>query len=83
MKEKKKKLDNVPQLVSITSIKAEGELTLRKAVRQYLGLDGQQKLYLEIAHEIILSAKVDRGIPIEIDSKNRICLPNEVLKIFH
>ncbi|MHC4203905.1 MAG: hypothetical protein ACYSTT_04595 [Planctomycetota bacterium] len=81
MKEKKKKLDNVPQLVSITSIKAEGELTLRKAVRQYLGLDGQQKLYLEIAHEIVLSAKVDRGIPIEIDSKNRICLSDEVLNI--
>ena len=81
MTEKNKKLDIVPQLVSITSVSAEGMLTLRKAVRQYLGINGQKKLYLEITREIILSAMADRGIPIELDSKNRICLSNEVLNI--
>jgi len=81
MTDKKKKLDNVPQLVSITSVTAEGMLTLRKAVGQYLGIDGKRKLYLETAGEIILSVKAGKGKPIEIDSKNRICLSNKVLNI--
>ena len=78
MKEKKKKSDDIPQLVSITSVTAEGMLTLRKVVRQYLGIDGQKKLYLKTTSEIILSAKAGKGKPIEIDQKNRIFLPNEV-----
>lgn len=81
MTENKKKLINVPQLVSITSVTAEGILSLRKAVRQYLGINGQKKLHLETAHEIILSAQAGKGKPIEIDSKDRICLPSEVLNI--
>ncbi|MFC1605142.1 hypothetical protein ACFL5F_08975, partial [Planctomycetota bacterium] len=81
MTEIKKKIDLVPQLVSITPVSAEGMLTLRKAVRQYLGIDGQKKLYLETAHEIILSARTGKGKPIKIDSKNRICLPSEVLNL--
>jgi bifunctional DNA-binding transcriptional regulator/antitoxin component of YhaV-PrlF toxin-antitoxin module len=82
MTEKKKMLDTVPQLVSITSVTAEGILTLRKAVRQYIGVDDKRKLYLEKkTGEIILSAGAGKGKPIEIDSKNRICLPSEVLNI--
>jgi len=81
MKEKKKKHDNIPQLVSITSVTTEGMLNLRKAVRQYLEVDGKRKLYIKIKGEIILSAKSDKGKPIEMDSKNRICLPNEVLNL--
>ena len=81
MIEKKKKFDIVPQLVSITSVTAEGMLTLRKVVCQYLGIEGKKKLYLETAREIILSAKAGNGKSIEIDSKNRICLPDKVLNL--
>ena len=81
MNEKIMKLDDVPQLVSITSITAEGILTLRKAVRQYLGLNGKRKLYHKTNGEIILSTRPGKGKLIDIDSKNRICLHKDMLNL--
>jgi hypothetical protein len=73
--------DRIPQLISVVSVTAEGKLALRKAVRQHLGLNGKRRLYLKMEREIVLSVKARKGKPIEIDSKNRIHLSNEVLDI--
>lgn len=73
--------ERILQLIAIVPLKAEGYLNLKKAVRQYLGLNENRTLYLDTKDEITLSTKSGRGKRLTVDTKNRIHLSEEVLKI--
>ena len=74
--------DGIPQIVAIVSISADGRLNLKKAVRQHLGLGDGQTLFLDMQDEIILSTEEGKavGLPLEIEKRSRISLPEDVLK---
>jgi hypothetical protein len=65
---------NVPQVVAITLLSAEGKLTLNKAVRQYLGLQTGQSLFLDMEEEILLSTAAT-GTEVPVDKRNCVSLP--------
>jgi bifunctional DNA-binding transcriptional regulator/antitoxin component of YhaV-PrlF toxin-antitoxin module len=71
----------VPQVVAITSISTEGKLTLKKAIRQYIGLQTGQLLFLDVGAEILLSMAAT-GMEVPVDRRNRISLPERVLEKF-
>jgi bifunctional DNA-binding transcriptional regulator/antitoxin component of YhaV-PrlF toxin-antitoxin module len=71
--------ESVPQVVAITSISAEGKLTLKKAVRQYLGLQTGQSLFLDVREEILLSTAAI-GAEVPVDKRNCVSLPGRALE---
>ena len=70
---------SVPQVVAITSISAEGKLTLKKAVRQYLGLQAGQSIFLDMREEILLSTAAT-GAEVPVDKRNCVNLPGRALE---
>jgi hypothetical protein len=72
------KFERVPQIVAIVPFTLDGRLSLKKAVREHLGLGDQRILYLDMQAEIILSTAVV-GDALAIDRKNRVHLPRKAL----
>ena len=70
---------DVPQVVAIVSISAEGKLTLKKAVRQHLALRPDQALFLDMRREIVLSTNAT-GAEVPVDKRNRVSLPERALE---
>jgi hypothetical protein len=70
--------EDIPQVVAIVSVPANGRINLKKAVRQHLGLEADQPLYLSLADEITLSTKATDAA-IALEKGNRITLPDNVL----
>jgi hypothetical protein len=66
--------ENIPQVVAIVSISAEGKLTLKKAVRQHLALQPGQSLFLDMQKELLLSTDAV-GSEVPVDERNRVGLP--------
>ncbi|MBM3240171.1 hypothetical protein FJZ31_28130 [Candidatus Poribacteria bacterium] len=68
--------DGIPQVISVVPVSSEGNVNLKKNVRDYLGTsDGA--LYLIVEKEILLTT--ERA---DIQAKirgNRLCLPEEIL----
>ena len=62
--------ENIPQVVAIVSISAEGKLTLKKAVRQHLALQPGQSLFLDMQKELLLSTDAV-GSEVPVDERNR------------
>jgi hypothetical protein len=68
---------DIPQIVTIVSVPANGRISLKKAVRQHLGLESGQPLYLSTAHEITVSTEA-QGDQIALEKGNRITLSEQV-----
>ena len=69
--------ENVPQVITIVPVSRGGKVSLKKAVREYLG-SGDQRLHLSQRGEVMLScARSERGRPVEMHG-NRIILPHEI-----
>ena len=66
--------ENIPQVVAVVSISAEGKLTLKKAVRQHLTLQPGQSLFLDMQKELLLSTDAV-GAEVPVDERNRVGLP--------
>ena len=69
----------IPQIVAIVHVSREGIISLKKAVRQHLGIENAQTLYLDLRDEVLLSAKPSTGQETPLMKGNRIRLPEEVL----
>jgi bifunctional DNA-binding transcriptional regulator/antitoxin component of YhaV-PrlF toxin-antitoxin module len=68
----------IPQIIAIVSVPANGRISLKKAVRQHLGLQNGQPLFLHIGDEITLSSD-PQGATVALGKGNRITLPEDVL----
>jgi bifunctional DNA-binding transcriptional regulator/antitoxin component of YhaV-PrlF toxin-antitoxin module len=68
----------IPQIVAIVSVPANGRISLKKAVRQHLGLQSGQPLFLHLGDEITLSTE-PQGAAVAPEKGNRITLPKDVL----
>ena len=73
-----KPAEGIPQIVAVVQIAPDGRLSLKKAVREHLGLGDQHVLYLDMQAEILLSA-ASVGDELVVDEKNRIHLPKAAL----
>lgn len=80
MKKSETTRENIPQILALTRITKGGNVSLRKAIRQHLGLNGNRTLYLDTSHEILITPDRGSGKRIVIDDKNRISLPDVVLE---
>jgi bifunctional DNA-binding transcriptional regulator/antitoxin component of YhaV-PrlF toxin-antitoxin module len=67
----------IPQIIAIISVPANGRIGLKKAVRQHLGLENGRPLYLRAADEITVSTE-PIGTAIPLEKGNRITLPEGV-----
>ena len=72
--------EKIPQILTLVKIPKNGNMNLRKAIRQHLGLNRNRTLYLDTSHEIIITSNRGKGKRIAIDDKNRISLPDEGLE---
>jgi len=70
----------IPQITAVVKVTKNGKMHLRKSVRNYLGLIEKRNLFLGRGGEILISPEPETGEPIELDEKNRIHLPKEVLE---
>ena len=72
-------LDDVPQVVAIVRASGEGKVSLKKAVRDYLGAEGDSLYLCTRGEEILLTA---RGSPSDAPAEllgNRLCLPGQIV----
>ena len=69
---------DIPQIVAIVSVPANGRISLKKTVRQHLELEPGQPLFLSQADEITLSTEA-QGAAIALEKGSRVTLPKEVL----
>jgi hypothetical protein len=71
--------EGIPQIVAIVSISTEGKLNLKKAVRQHLGLQGGQSIFLDLKGEVLISTELTTGAEISVGKGNRIQLSADAL----
>lgn len=72
----------VPQIVTIVSLTTKKQISLKKAARQHLGLDGGQVLWLSEDEEILVSASANANAAsyeLKPTKGNRITLPDPIL----
>lgn len=72
--------EKIPQIIAIVSISPDGKLNLKKDVREHLGMEDAQPLFLDMQDEIILSAEEGTGEEISVIKGKRIRLPEEALR---
>lgn len=70
--------EEMPQIVAIVPVSRDGKVSLKKAVRQQLGLQEAQALYLDVQDEVLLSADPNRGQEITPVGGSRPQLPESV-----
>jgi hypothetical protein len=75
----KARFEGIPQIVAMAALSAEGKLGLNKAVRQHLGLQEGQGLFVSAQDEVTLSAKKEVGIEIPVEARGRVRMPAEAL----
>lgn len=71
--------EEIHQIIDVVSVSPDGNMVLRKDVRDYLGMKESQKLSLDMQDEIVLSAKEGYGEDIPVAKNNRIRLPKAAL----
>ena len=72
--------EEIPQVIAIVPISPDGELKLKKAVKEHLGMKETQPLFLDMQDEMVLSAKKDKGKKIPVTKGSSIHLPKEALE---
>jgi len=72
--------EEIPQVIAIISISADGKLKLKKAVREHLGMKESRPLFLHMQDEMIISTEKDKGEEVSVTRGNSIHLPNEALE---
>lgn len=75
-------LDTIPQIVAITSLSSDGAVTLRKTVRQHLGLSAGQPVMIHVDGEVTLSAAPceDGDTFVPTSRRGKLDLPEAVLQ---
>jgi len=69
---------DLPQILSITSVKRDGSLVLKKVVRRHLGLEGAGAIGLRIDGEVRLTSTAANGMcDLEVSSRGKVTLPGE------
>ena len=70
---------SIPQVIAVASIKADGKLNLKKAVRQHVGLKDGEPLLLSMGDEVLLSSGRNGGEKLVVSRGGRACLPETAL----
>ncbi|MCJ7736996.1 MAG: hypothetical protein MUQ10_06730, partial [Anaerolineae bacterium] len=73
----------LPQIVSITPLRGDGSLVLKKVVRDYLGLRAGGALGVRIGDEVWLTSSPESAqgsAALAVDRRGRVQLPSEVLE---
>ena len=71
----KRAWEGVSQIVAMTRVSKDGKLSLKKAVREQIGLQKGQTLYLDVQDEVLLTTEAGQGHEIPVDGRNRAALP--------
>lgn len=77
---KKPLLGKIPQIVAILPVKTGGKLRLVKSVKDYLGLEKEQSLYLDNKDEILLTTGASNKPEIAVDRGGSLFLPEAVIQ---
>ncbi|MDF1514904.1 MAG: hypothetical protein P1S60_13930 [Anaerolineae bacterium] len=69
--------DNIPQILKIITVKADGKVRLVKVVKDHLGLKTEQPLFLDLREEVRLSTEHIKDSEVPVSKGGILVLPEE------